>query len=541
MKRNAFTLVELLVVIAIIGMLIALLLPAVQAAREAARRMQCSNKLKQLALATHNYHDVHLALPPRQHRTPWSSTSKECNNYSGFPYLFPFLELAAQFDELKTIHLVGDPSNTSTSVVSVQTAHLQAFLCPSDATTKQTNWTSRTNYRFCEGDNAQHHNWNIANEVPNEPGKPDENHRGSFGYLTQYNLAALSDGTSNTLFFSERNVPNTGVADSMRHTISRQVKTDTVFNYNNGGIMSGGATATSPSYLNNRSLILNLVGTDGMYLSSIPDSNIRAFHGTLWDGFMFSNAFHTITPPNGPSYWRNGYSGFVFAPTSNHTGGVNAAMGDGSVRFVSETIDIGTGNKFSGNATASGPSPFGVWGALGSRNGDESVTLCHLEENITMRTFLFSLTTFLIVLAFIGCAQKPPPGLPPLVSCKVKVHDNGRPLANIGVSLERTEGQSWGLNGVTDSKGIAIAKTVAGSFNASGLPAGSYRITLSERIELPPELIDDNDPKMLAKQQKYLNEHRTLPTILCDSSKTPLELVVTESGGELDVDIAKFK
>ena len=158
-----------------------------------------------------------------------------------------------------------------------------------------------------------------------------------------------------------------------------------------------------------------------------------------------------------------------------------------------------------------------------------------------MRTFLFSLTTFLIVLAFIGCAQKPPPGLPPLVSYKVKVHDNGRPLANIGVSLERTEGQSWGLNGVTDSKGIAIAKTVAGSFNASGLPAGSYRITLSERIELPPELIDDSNPKIFAKQQKYLDEHRTLPAILSDSSKTPLELVVTESGGELDVDIAKFK
>ena len=158
-----------------------------------------------------------------------------------------------------------------------------------------------------------------------------------------------------------------------------------------------------------------------------------------------------------------------------------------------------------------------------------------------MRTFLISFTTFLMILTFIGCAKKMPPGLPPLVPCKVKVHDNGRPLAMIGISFERTEGQSWGLNGVTDSNGVAVAKTIIGSFHASGIPAGSYRMTLSERIELPPELIDDNDPKMPARQQKYFDEHRTLPAILCNSFRTPLELVVTESSGEMVVDIAKFK
>jgi len=97
------------------------------------------------------------------------------------------------------------------------------------------------------------------------------------------------------------------------------------------------------------------------------------------------------------------------------------------------------------------------------------------------------------------------------------------------------------LNGVTGSDGIAVAKTNAGSYSANGIPTGTYRVTLSERIELPPELIDDNDPSMPTKQQKYIDEHRTLPKTLCDPLRTPLELTVTESGAELDVDIAKFK
>ena len=150
---------------------------------------------------------------------------------------------------------------------------------------------------------------------------------------------------------------------------------------------------------------------------------------------------------------------------------------------------------------------------------------------------------FLILLVLIGCQKvQPPTGLPPLVPCKVKVHDNGNPLANISVSFQRIEGHGgWSLNGMTGSDGVAVAKTIAGSYEARGLPIGMYRVTLIESIELPPELINDDDPTMSKKQQKYFAEHCTVPEILRDPSKTPLELTVTESGVEWDVDIAKFK
>ena len=156
------------------------------------------------------------------------------------------------------------------------------------------------------------------------------------------------------------------------------------------------------------------------------------------------------------------------------------------------------------------------------------------------RTLFFA--TFFIVFAFIGCGKTPPSGLPPLVSCKVKVHDNGRPLPKIGVAFQRTEGHAgWSLNGLTGTDGIAVARTIAGSFDAPGLPTGSYRVTLNERIELPPEFNNDDDPTMAEKRQKYLAEHRTLPEILCDPARTPLELTVTGSAAELDIDVSRFK
>ena len=165
---------------------------------------------------------------------------------------------------------------------------------------------------------------------------------------------------------------------------------------------------------------------------------------------------------------------------------------------------------------------------------------------------------FFLVLFFIGCS-KIPPDLPPLAPCKVKVHDNGHPLAKIDVAFQRVEGQAgWSLNGRTGADGVAIAQTICGSFNAKGIPIGTYRVTLKEHIELPPELnnvsgnakdptmydptISDKQRKDLVDQrQKYLAEHRMLPAILCDPAQTPLELAVTTSGAELDVDVSRFK
>jgi prepilin-type N-terminal cleavage/methylation domain-containing protein len=365
-KFIGFTLVELLVVIAIIGVLIALLLPAVQAAREAARRMQCANRLKQLAIATHNYHDVHLALPAGHHNNRWSPSSPtNTYRYSGFPSIFPFLELTSAFEELKTVTI--DPSSQTTSTLgTVRVSVIPAFLCPSSAgNSKQATWVTRTNYRMCEGDNAQHHWLNTSS--------PDAYHRGCFGYLTWYNFATITDGTSNTIFYSERDLADTPVGTGAGHIPTRKIKTDIAFDYS--GVFDGSATATSPSYLASRSTCLSTMGSGGEYISTITSSNLRAYHGILYDGVAFETGFETITPPNGPSCTRSGNRGYVVSATSNHSGGVQIALADASVRFVSETINIGVGDKFDGDVVATGESPFGIWGAMGSRNGGESQTM----------------------------------------------------------------------------------------------------------------------------------------------------------------------
>ncbi|MDR1958444.1 MAG: DUF1559 domain-containing protein, partial [Planctomycetaceae bacterium] len=131
--RIAFTLVELLVVIAIIGILIALLLPAVQAAREAARRMQCSNHMKQLALACHNFHDAHKGFPAANatyHPNPTKSDGTwfpEQRRFGIFLALCPFYEQGATYDAF-----IGDPLTCNYGLWPVQT-NLSALMCPSDS------------------------------------------------------------------------------------------------------------------------------------------------------------------------------------------------------------------------------------------------------------------------------------------------------------------------------------------------------------------------------------------------------------------------
>jgi len=166
------------------------------------------------------------------------------------------------------------------------------------------------------------------------------------------------------------------------------------------------------------------------------------------------------------------------------------------------------------------------------------------------KTFMKYAPIFLVLFAFVGCGPAKPSNLPPLAPCTVKVHDNGRPLGQIGISFQRVEGQAgWSLSAQTGSNGIAVAQTIAGSYRAKGIPTGTYRVSLSERIELPPELIVEElagtpirqMEETAKKQQKYLDEHRTVPEILCDAARTPLELTVTASGAELDIDVARYK
>ena len=153
-RRRAFTLVELLVVIAIIGILIALLLPAVQAAREAARRSQCSNNLKQLGLALHNYHDTFKAQPPRQGGPLWSGGSlTNPPRHSAFVNLLPFIEQDARYSQIMTSQLNAWSGGADSGYVG----EIAPFICPSDGLLTETSpdrqaLYSPLNYGLCMGD-----------------------------------------------------------------------------------------------------------------------------------------------------------------------------------------------------------------------------------------------------------------------------------------------------------------------------------------------------------------------------------------------------
>jgi prepilin-type N-terminal cleavage/methylation domain-containing protein/prepilin-type processing-associated H-X9-DG protein len=373
-QKYGFTLVELLVVIAIIGILIALLLPAVQAAREAARRSSCQVKLKQLALAAHNHHDATDCIPPATNRYSFNRY-----RYSAFMPMLPFLEQSAVFELFAKSFSTGAPWDGNT----VTRSDLGSIsLCPSDNVgvvrkRRDANSLMTTNYRVCNGD------WVDRGDIYNStPPAGFENKRGAFSGFrgAQQTLVGINDGTSNTIFFSEAALGMGG--------------NDTIF----GGMKRVTANLPkeneTPLGIFEANECLKTVGGNKTYSDTSNISTDRIGY-RLFDCFTQYTGFATILPPNNPSCYRttadNESSGdavtsstmvnsrptfsTLISATSYHTNGVNVALGDGSVRFVSESIDWGGTPALTAKCTNSGFSPFGVWGAMGSVNGGESASL----------------------------------------------------------------------------------------------------------------------------------------------------------------------
>lgn len=356
--RRAFTLVELLVVIAIIGVLVGLLLPAVQQAREAARRMQCSNNLKQLALAVHNYESTFKNIPSRQQGTGTIRSGQLRLRLSGFAVLAPFYEQQAVWEQIKQGQNAPWGNSPWWNVV------LDTLNCPSDSGTRQPHGggpRGTSSYGFCAGDNyessvvdpSERSDAGLANQ------RRQMLNRGMFGRLSYHKFRDVRDGLSNTLMLSERSRPVHGRDLGMPAVDA-----------------SGDPSTFSPI-----SCATLLVA--GRYPQTVPMFTQDTSPGYRWgDGAAFFHAVTTILPPNsavclmGNPAWQAGgghYGPGLWTATAEHTGGVNSALADGSVRFISENIDAGNLSLVAPAPNAGGPSPFGVWGALGTKAGSETL------------------------------------------------------------------------------------------------------------------------------------------------------------------------
>ena len=309
--RRAFTLVELLVVIAIIGILVSLLLPAVQAAREAARRMQCSNNLKQIALATHNYESANKRLPSA--RTPSGS------GLSVFAQLLPYVE---QGNLMSTMDFqVGwDHVNNTTA----RNSTIATLLCPSDPVTSIPNNWAGINYRSNQGSGFLNGLPPVASSDPNF-GQPTPN--GPFTPSQYLRFGEIGDGLSNTAAFSEH-----GKGDFSNAVSSRM---DTFW------------PQTFPATLDDAVRDCNAINPNDLQFQRVSNVGapwLQPYHST-------SIYFHVAPPQSRSCMFPPGR--ISTTSKSYHTGGVQVARCDGSVSFIAQNIDLPT------------------WRAFGSRNGSE--------------------------------------------------------------------------------------------------------------------------------------------------------------------------
>ncbi|WDI41313.1 DUF1559 domain-containing protein [Bremerella sp. P1] len=276
--RVGFTLVELLVVIAIIGVLIALLLPAVQQAREAARRMQCTNNLKQLGLAVHNYHDTFGTLPAGWIR-PSDRSNFQNNNFWGWSTLIlPFIEQNSLHDKIDFKWEWVKTSTLGNPNAGLSTNEINAYLCPSDI-------TGGKNGK--ENDNGtSNYLGNYGNKSLNGSEYGTSADRGIFSRNSNVGLRDITDGTSNTILFGE--------------------KTGKTINGNNFRA--------------------------GLWAGVRDNDNGSGRKPFLCIGRGPGSATDYANGVNGTNTWT--------LAVSLHPGGANVSMSDGSVRFLPETINL---------------------------------------------------------------------------------------------------------------------------------------------------------------------------------------------------------
>ena len=337
---RAFTLVELLVVITIIGILIALLLPAVQAAREAARSMQCINNLKQLALGIHNYEGTFGMFPKNAYGgtafstggTAWAAY--QC--FSASVMILPYIEQETLFQRFAAAPAGG----WNTYYSGPMQTKLPTFRCPSTRaypTPGTSSWSGPgTNYAWCSGSSVYTGQWWGNRTVFN----------GMVDIVTEHGLGEVSDGLSNTILASEV-LSGSGVTSG-----TTAIYPYDFFYTNNDSLFTAVANRHFPTATE-----LATIGA-----AALTSGKAMTNNGSLWAWYAHGDSLFTTaaTPnwsypssggvccPGGAQDWNYG----IIPPRSYHPGGVNTAMGDGSVRFLSNGVDLYTfqclGNRADG-------------------------------------------------------------------------------------------------------------------------------------------------------------------------------------------------
>lgn len=335
-RPRGFTLVELLVVIAIIGILVALLLPAVQAAREAARRMQCQNNLKQIVLAMHNYHDVHKVFPIN---VAWSPRDTFHGAFSDRVALLPFLEQQPNYDN--TNHHAepfdsggwngggGNPNRL------VQSIRLPVFNCPSQNIVL---FNGQSNFTYAANHGTSHLSHGPGNAIMTNNGL----HNGIASFFGPHpnhwvrsdrpvGMHSILDGSSNTAAYSEFVMDHPTDPKNQGHCWSSG---------NNTAEMRQSCLTNTPLYRD--------CGNGGRH-----EMRGRAW---AWSFMGVGSVYNHTMKPNEKgchSYTDDWGGSNLFHASSRHKSGVNVAMADGSVQYVTESVELP------------------IWWAMGTRDGGE--------------------------------------------------------------------------------------------------------------------------------------------------------------------------